>query len=309
MACNPDTVRRNEGVGSSVVNERYQLHQELPALHRPVLVVHLTGWIDASGAGAAALAAVDAECKTSLLATFDGDAFIDYRARRPTMELRDGVNTNLTWDEIQLRVGHDSTGKAVLTLVGPEPDSRWREFATVVTSLAVQLGVRQMVALGAYPYATPHTRAPRLSSSSPSAEVLADLPYLKNSVDVPAGMSSVLEHALSDAGVASLGIWVQVPHYVSAMSYPAATSALLQGLHEVTGIVIAASEMMHEAEIQRHRIDQLVAANEEHGAMVTRLETLYDQAGEQTMSLGDAQIPSGDDLAAEFERFLRDQGN
>ncbi len=289
------------------MNALYQLHQELPVLDRPVLVVHLTGWIDASGAGASTLAAIDAECETTLLATFDGDAFIDYRARRPTMELRDGVNTKLVWHDIELRVGRDTNKQAVLTLVGPEPDSRWREFAAVITGLAEQLGVRQMVALGAYPYATPHTRPPRLSSSSPSAEVLANLPYLKNSVDVPAGMSSVLEHALSDAGIASLGMWVQVPHYVSAMSYPAATVALLQGLQEVTGIAIAANEAVHEAEIQRHRIDQLVAANGEHGSMVTKLEALYDQAGEQTMSLGDAQLPSGDDLAAEFERFLREQ--
>ena len=287
----------------------YELHQELPVLDQPVLVVHLTGWIDASGAGAAALTAVNDECATNLLATFDGDAFIDYRARRPTMELRDGVNTKLVWDEIQLRVGHDPNNKAVLTLIGPEPDSRWREFASVVTQLAGQLGVRQMVALGAYPFATPHTRPPRLSSSSPSAEVLANLPYLKNSVDVPAGISAVLEHALSDAGIASLGMWVQVPHYVSAMSYPAATVALLQGLHEVTGLAVSANEAVHEAEIQRHRIDKLVAANDEHGTMVSNLESLYDQAGEQTMSLGDAQLPSGDDLAAEFERFLREQDN
>lgn len=289
--------------------ERYELHQELPKLDDPVLAVHLTGWIDASGAGAAAVAAIDEHCDTSLLATFDGDAFIDYRARRPTMELREGVNQQLVWDDIQLRVGRDPNDKAVLTLTGPEPDSRWREFASVVTGLARQLGVRQMIALGAYPYAIPHTRPPRLSSSSPSAEVLANLPYLKNSVDVPAGMSSVLEHSMTAAGIPSLGVWVQVPHYVSAMSYPAATAALLEGLREVTGIAVAANELVHEAEIQRLRIDQLVAANEEHGQMVSRLESIYDQAGEDTMSLGDARLPSGDDLAAEFERFLREQGS
>lgn len=291
------------------MNERYELHRELPALHDPVLVVHLAGWIDASGAGAAALATLDAECATEVLATFDGDAFIDYRARRPTMELRDGVNTNLIWEEIQLRAGRDPSHNDVLTLVGPEPDSRWREFATVVTDLALQLGVKQMVALGAYPYATPHTRPPRLSSSSPSPAVLADLPYLKNSVDVPAGMSSILEHSLTAAGIPSLGMWVQVPHYVSAMSYPAATVALLQGLNEVTGISVTAHEAVHEAEIQRHRIDKLVTANDEHSAMVSKLEALYDEAGEQTMSLGDARLPSGDDLAAEFERFLREQND
>lgn len=289
------------------MNARYEVHGDLPALAEPVLVVNLTGWIDASGAGAAALAAVNEECATKLLATFDGDTFIDYRARRPVMQLRSGVNTRLEWDDIELRFGSDSDSHAVLTLVGPEPDTQWRTFGRAVAELAEQLGVRQMIALGAYPYATPHTRPPRLSISSPSAEVLADLPYLKNSVDVPAGVAAVLEHALTDVGIPSLGVWVQVPHYVSAMSYPAASLALLQGLQEVTGITIAATEIVHEAEIQRHRIDQLIAANDEHGAMVRKLEELHDQADEQTMSLGDAQIPTGDDLAAEFERFLRDQ--
>ena len=223
------------------MNPRYELHGDIPVLDRPVMVVHLHGWIDASGAAAAAMAALDSACNTKALATFDGDTFIDYRARRPTMELREGVNTKLAWSDIELKIGADSKGQPVLTLVGPEPDSQWRGFASAVTQLALQLGVYQMVAFGSYPFASPHTRPARLSCSSPSADVIADLAYLKNSVDVPAGMSAVLEHALTEAGVASLGLWVQVPHYVSAMSYPAASAALLDGLQEVTGITIAAS--------------------------------------------------------------------
>lgn len=291
------------------MNARYELHGELPSLDRPVLVVQLTGWIDASGAAAAAMAALDAACNTTTLATFDGDTFIDYRARRPTMELREGVNTRLVWSDIELKVGADAAGHPVLTLIGPEPDSQWRAFASAVTQLALQLGVYQMVALGSYPFASPHTRAPRLSSSSPSADVVANLPYLKNSVDVPAGMSAVLEHALTEAGIASLGVWVQVPHYVSAMSYPAASAALLDGLREVTGITIDRGELQRESEIQRLRIDQLVAGNDEHQAMVQQLETLYDQVEEQTIEFDRAlnELPSGDELAAEFERFLRDQ--
>ncbi len=291
------------------MNARYELHGELPTLDRPVLVVQLTGWIDASGAAAAAMAALDAACNTTTLATFDGDTFIDYRARRPTMELREGVNTRLVWSDIELKVGADAKGRPVLTLIGPEPDSQWRAFASAVTQLALQLGVYQMVALGSYPFASPHTRPPRLSSSSPSADVVANLPYLKNSVDVPAGMSAVLEHALTEAGIASLGVWVQVPHYVSAMSYPAASAALLDGLREVTGITIDGTELQRESEIQRLRIDQLVAGNDEHQAMVQQLETLYDQVEEQTIEFDRAlnELPSGDELAAEFERFLRDQ--
>jgi hypothetical protein len=285
----------------------YVLHEPLPSLDSPVMVVMLTGWIDASGAAAAAMSTVQDEWAVRPLATFDGDTFIDYRARRPTMELREGVNVRLVWADIELHVGQDSDGHDVLTLSGPEPDSQWRRFADVVSTLAVELGVHQMVALGAYPFATPHTRDPRLSSSSPSAGVVANVPYLKNSVDVPAGMGAVLEHAFTEKGMPALGIWAQVPHYVSALSYPAATLALLTGLHDVAGLVVDAAGIRQETIIQRQRLDQLVASNDEHRSMVNQLEELYDQAQQQTDLLGTGDIPTGDELAAEFERFLRDQ--
>ncbi|MEP7046421.1 MAG: PAC2 family protein [Ilumatobacteraceae bacterium] len=289
------------------MNDPYALHEPLPALERPVMVVMLTGWIDASGAAAAAMATVQDEWSVRPLATFDGDSFIDYRARRPTMELREGVNVRLVWADIELHVGRDANGHDVLTLSGPEPDSQWRRFADVVSTLAVELGVRKMVALGAYPFAAPHTRDPRLSSSSPSADLVDTVPYLKNSVDVPAGMGAVLEHAFTDKGVPALGIWAQVPHYVSAMSYPAATLALLTGLHDVAGLVVDAAAVRQESTVQRQRLDQLVSSNDEHRSMVGQLEALYDQAQQQTDLLGTGDIPTGDELAAEFERFLRDQ--
>jgi hypothetical protein len=289
------------------MSDPYTLHEPLPSLDEPVMVVMLTGWIDASGAAAAAMTTVQDEWAVRPLATFDGDTFIDYRARRPTMELREGVNVRLVWADIELHVGQDSEGHDVVTLSGPEPDSQWRKFADVVATLAVDMGVQKMVVLGAYPFATPHTRDPRLSSSSPSAAVVADVPYLKNSVDVPAGMGAVLEHAFTDKGVPALGIWAQVPHYVSAMSYPAATLALLTGLHDVAGLVVDAAGIRQETIIQRQRLDQLVAGNDEHRAMVGQLEELYDQAQHQTDLLGTGGMPTGDELAAEFEKFLRDQ--
>ncbi|MEI8240050.1 MAG: PAC2 family protein [Actinomycetota bacterium] len=285
----------------------YQLHRDVPTLDRPVLVVMLTGWVDASGAGAAAVAAVNAACNTELLATFDGDAFIDYRARRPTMELREGVNSRLEWGDIQLRVGADPKGTAVLTLVGPEPDSQWRRFAASVAELATQLGVYQTISLGAYPFATPHSRTSRISITSPSADVVASLPFIKSTLDVPAGMSSVLEHAFTEAGIASVGLWVQVPHYVSAMSYPGASVALLDAMRSVTGVDIPVGSLARDADIQRSRIDQLVDANDDHGAMVRQLEAAYDLAGDDESAMGGAPLPSGDEIAAEFERFLREQ--
>ena len=274
----------------------YQLHGELPALERPVLVVHLGGWIDASGAAAGAMSVLEQGISPTTLATFDGDTFIDYRARRPVMELRDGVNARLRWSDIELRLGHDRWGTPVLLLTGPEPDSQWRSFAAAVAELATRLGVYQMVAFGAYPFATPHTRASRLACTSPSADVVASVPYQRSTLDVPAGMSAVLEHALTEAGIASLGLWVQVPHYVSAMPYPHASLALLDALRETTGVDVSAGALGDEADAQRARIDELVQGNDEHVAMVRQLETAYDM------------LPTGDELAAQFEQFLRDQG-
>jgi hypothetical protein len=286
----------------------YVLHEELPELDSPTLVFMLTGWIDASAAASAALAAVDQACNTRLLATFDGDTFIDYRARRPTMELRDGVNTRLEWPDILLKVGRDTDGHDVLTLTGPEPDAQWRRFADGFGELAVELGVAQAVGFGAYPFATPLTRAPRLSSTSPSPELAASLPFLKNSVDVPAGMGAVLEHALFAQGVPATTIWAQVPHYVSTMAYPAATVALLAGLRDVAHIAVDDTDLVQNANAQRVRLDELVAANEDHVNMLRQLERAFDTASEETLGLGSTNLPSGDELAAELERFLRDQG-
>jgi predicted ATP-grasp superfamily ATP-dependent carboligase len=180
-----------------------------------------------------------------------------------------------------------------------------------VAGLAVELGVRRAIFLGAYPFASPHTRPPRLSSSSPSAELIASVPFLKNSVDVPAGMGAVLEHALVGRGVPALGIWAQVPHYLGTMSYPTASVALLEGLAEVGGIEVDTAALRAEATIQLERVDQLVAGNPEHQSMIGQLESMYDQAIEQGMQDGTPMtsdnIPSADELGAEFERFLRDQ--
>lgn len=297
----------------------FRLDGPLPVLDSPVMVAMLTGWIDASGAAAAALASIEQTCSVRPLLAFDGDVFLDYRARRPTMELREGVNQRLVWPEIEMKVGTDAKGSAVVVLTGPEPDAAWRRFADVVSSLAVELGVRRVVFLGAYPFASPHTRPPRLSCSSPSAELIASVPFLKNSVDVPAGMGAVLEHALVTKGVPALGIWAQVPHYLGAMSFPGASVALIEGLGEVTGLDVDTTALRSEATIQLERVDRLVAANDEHRTMIGQLEQLYDQAGDQggdqagdqaggfQSPMSSEVIPSADELAAEFEQFLRDQ--
>lgn len=288
-------------------------HVDDPMLHEPVMIVMLKGWIDAAGAAAAAVAELERACDSTPVVSFDDDMYVDYRARRPTMELRDGLNTNLDWSTIELRSGRSPDGRDLLFLVGPEPDMAWRRFGRAIATLAVEFGVTQMVSLGAYPFAAPHTRPARLSVSSPSTEMLASVSFARSSVDVPAGMAGVLEHAMHAQKIPALGIWAQVPHYVSAMEYPAASVSLLDGLKEASGVGIDALGLREQVNEHRERLDRMVAEKPEHEAMVRQLEELHDLAIEQESDPAEdpavsLELRSGDELAAEIQEFFRDQG-
>ena len=281
-----------------------------PELTDPVMVVMLTGWIDSGGAARAAVEAIEGESDATPVAQLDDDVYVDFRARRPTMELREGLNSVLDWERITIAVGRDQTGRDLVLLTGPEPDMAWHRFTHTIGELAVELGVRQMAHLGAYPFATPHTRPARLSVSSPSQDVLAKVSFLRSSIDVPAGVAASLEQDLHARGIPTLGIWAQVPHYVSTMSYPAASVALLEGLREVTGVVIDAAELRGEVITQGRRLDSLVAGNEEHATMIEQLEQLYDSSDDSVAVENGGpllEMRSGDELAAELEEYLRDQ--
>ena len=269
----------------------------------------LNGWIDASGAANAAMEHLKNAIVSRDLITFDGDEFIDYRARRPMMELREGVNTRIIWSCPEMRVGNDEDGKDVLLLTGPEPDTGWQHFARTVAGLAQQLGVSKMIGMGAYPYGAPHTRAVGLSTTSPDADIAARLSFTKNSVDVPAGVEAILEHALHDIGIPAMGMWAQIPHYVASMAYPAASAALVEAICLEAGLTLDTSALRREAGVQRERLDQLVSSNPEHAEMLGKLEIAYDEIHviRSSTTNDDAVIPSVEELAAEVEQFLRDQ--
>ncbi|MEM9040289.1 MAG: PAC2 family protein [Actinomycetota bacterium] len=303
------------GGGDSVPSDRELGIDRLvaePMLHEPILLVHMTGWIDAAGAAAVAAKRISDAAEASPIVRFDDDTYIDYRARRPTMELRDGVNSNLAWPTLELRAGRTPgpDGRDVLVLTGPEPDMAWHRFARAMSRLAVDFDVKQMIALGAYPFAAPHTREPRLSVSSPSTEVLASVSFARSSVDVPAGMAAVLEHTMHALKIPALGVWSQVPHYITSIEYPAASVALLDGFREVTGIDIESSALSAEADETRQRLDAMVSDDAEHRTMLAQLEELFDAAvaaEEDEVPSADLEMRSGDELAAEIQQFLRDQ--
>jgi proteasome assembly chaperone (PAC2) family protein len=274
---------------------------ERPDLESPVLIMVLKGWIDAGLGADGAADVLRQELDLNTVARFDADALLDWRARRPTMRLVDGVNTQITWEDTELSWAKDGLGHDVLLLLGNEPDHAWLAFSEQVVDLAGDLGTRMVLGLGAYPTPVPHTRTPRLASSASTDELAQGL--LQNSVEVPSGVQGMIERRAALRGLPALGLWAQVPHYVSAMPYPAASLALLQGANRVTGLDLPLGSLPDLADASRRRIDELIAQNPEHTAMLEQLEAQADQQASDTA----LQATSGDELAAELERFLREQ--
>ncbi|MGH9019903.1 MAG: proteasome assembly chaperone family protein [Acidimicrobiales bacterium] len=279
-----------------------------PTLLEPVLVFALEGWIDAGLGSSTAMGTLLTTVDTDVLATFDTEYFIDQRARRPIARIVDGVTTELTWPEIQLRHGKDGDGADVVFLVGPEPDFHWSDFVDVVTEAAGRLGVRLVVGLGAFPAPTPHTRPVRVIGTAPkeSQHLLASVGTVSGEIEVPAGISSALELGFADAGFDVVTLWARVPHYVASMPYPPAAAALIDGLAAVGRLTLDAGALRASADETRQRVDDLVTNNPEHSSMVKQLEDAADQT--EGTPLGE-ELPSGDELAAELERFLRGEAS
>ena len=279
----------------------YELFEQ-PDLEAPVLVMALKGWVDA-GLGADGAAEVLVEhLERRTVARFDADALLDWRARRPVMRLEDGINAQVSWEETELSWARDDAGNDVLLLLGNEPDHAWLAFTAQVIDLALDLGTRLVLGFGAYPAPAPHTRPPRIAASASDEALTAGL--LRSTAEVPTGVQGMIERRAARVGLPALGLWAQVPHYVAAMPYPAASLALLRAANAAAGLALPVGDLEARATANRARLDELIAQNPEHLAMVAQLEEQVAQA-EASAALS---ATSGDELAAELERFLREQG-
>jgi hypothetical protein len=272
----------------------YRLEHPLPALDLPILLAAFDGWVDAGSAATTALGTL-AEGATTL-ATFDADVLYDYRARRPTLEIRDGRPSTLEWPELKLRLARH-TGRDLLILSGPEPDFRWHALSADLVELLARLGVREWISLGAIPAAVPHARpVPILGTES-------EMGLLRGHVTagptgllrVPGACLSVLEMAAAGSGMRAVGYFAQIPHYVTG-GYAPASVALLRTLEQHLDVELPRGDLVEEAGRLRTRLDAAVAADETTRAYVERLEAMVDEERQ----------PAGDDLISEIERFLRE---
>ena len=273
----------------------YTLTSE-PGLRAPVLVVAFDGWVDAAAAATAAASQIAAEGRQ--IASFNTDLLIDYRARRPVLDIVDGELKSLSWSEIVVRATR-AGDRDVVVLTGPEPDFRWRELSDAVYQLCVRLGIVESITLGSLGLAVPHTRPTQITATSSRPEILdPDDQRTEGLLRVPAAAVSVIEMNLRDHGIPTVGFFAQTPHYVTA-TYAPAVLALIERLGRHLGVVLPVDSLPADAASQREQLDRIVEQRPDIKEYVERLEAAYQPGW---------SIPSADELGAEIERFLRREG-
>ncbi len=299
-ACSAD---RRRGAPATPGRDAYPagvtLHRldEPVALDAPILVAAFEGWVDAGSAGT--LAAAQLLRDSRVVATFDADRLFDYRSRRPTLDVIDGQLRSLEWPELLLRATRIGQ-RDLLVLTGPEPDFLWQELAADVSKLVQHLGVVSWVSLGAIPVAAAHTRPVAVLGTASAAGLLpAGVEQgPAGRLRVPSAVVSVLELAVTAARIPAIGLFAQVPHYVSA-SYPGAAIELLSRLGRFLGEELPLGDLPRRALETRAMLDAATGADERTSAYVKQLEEAADEA----------RSPEGGDLIADIERFLREGGD
>ena len=289
----------------------YTLADDVPPLGGSVLVQALTGFIDAGGGSRLVREHLLRSLDSRIIATFDVDSLLDYRARRPVMVfVRDHWES---YDAPQLAVHllTDEAGVPFLLLDGPEPDVSWERFVEAVRLLCDELGVGLTVGLNAIPMAVPHTRPIGMTAHATRPELVAAYQPWVDTVQVPASVGSLLEFRLGQAGRDAVGFAVNVPHYLASTDYPAAALALVQSIARLTGLALPEEPLRLADEAVRAEVDAQIAQSTEVTAVVRGLEEQYDaySSGEKRGDLmaGRTDLPTADELGAELEKFLATQ--
>jgi proteasome assembly chaperone (PAC2) family protein len=273
-----------------------------PELTRPVLVAAFRGWND--GAQAATLAAgyLAKTWGAERFAEVDPEDFFDFQATRPHVSLEEGLTRRIDWPEtVFYHARPDGLDRDVVLLLGIEPNLRWRTFGDLVVGLAEDLDVELMITLGALLADVPHTRPAPVTGSATDEELVERLGLSASRYEGPTGIVGVLHDVCRQRGIASASLWAAVPHYVSLTPSPRGALALCERLGTLIGATVDGDELEEAARSYEEQVSEAVASDEETAAYVEELERRADQLEEAT------ELPSGDALAAELTRFLRER--
>ncbi|BBX51722.1 MULTISPECIES: proteasome assembly chaperone family protein [Mycobacteriaceae] len=296
----------------------YELEFPAPQLSSPdgrgpVLIHALEGFSDAGHAIRLSAQHLKDTLDTELVASFAIDELLDYRSRRPLMTFKTDHFTAYEEPELNLYALHDRVGTPFLLLTGMEPDLKWERFITAVRLLSERLGVRRVIGLGSIPMAVPHTRPMTLTAHSNDKELIADHQPWVGEVQVPGSASNLLEFRMAQHGHEVVGFTVHVPHYLAQTDFPAAAETLLSEVARSASLQIPTDALTRAAAEVFDKINEQVAASSEVAQVVEALERQYDAfvAAQENRSLlaRDEELPSGEEIGAEFERFLAQQAD
>jgi predicted ATP-grasp superfamily ATP-dependent carboligase len=273
-------------------------------LRSPTMVCSFKGWNDAAESASSALRFLATQWAAERIGAIDPEDFFDFQVTRPTVKLTEGLTREIEWPEFEFSSARPAGSERDLVfLVGNEPNLHWKTFAGTVVGAAQELGVTQVVSLGALLADVPHTRPVQVTGIAGDPGMAERLGFSETRYEGPTGIVGVLHDFCAKAGLESASLWAPVPHYVAAVPSPKASLALIQRLEGLLGVPIDASGLEEASGEYERRLDEAVAAEPEVRALVERLEQQMD---ESEISFGD--LPSGDSIAREFQRFLRDQG-
>lgn len=298
-------------------SDLYRLIQPVPDLRSedgrgPVLVHGLEGFSDAGQAIEGVTDHLRDSQDAQLLVEFDVDQLIDYRSRRP--HLKYSFDHFAGYDEpaIQIHAVKDTKGTSYLLLSGLEPDLRWDGFTESVVDLAGAFGVRMSIGLGSIPLGVPHTRPTNASAHASDVDLIRGFTAWPGEFSVPGNVGSLLELRMSEHGIPSAGFTVHVPQYLSQTAYPAAVLNLVDSISKVGELDLPTGELEKAAEDFTAQVNAQISHNPEILTAVEQMEKQYDEfmearMGSDSLNPGGKPLPSGDEIGAEFERFLAQQ--
>jgi proteasome assembly chaperone (PAC2) family protein len=277
--------------------------QDRPRLRRPVLIAAFEGWNDAADSASTAVRYLRDLWSATPFATIDPEEFYDFTATRPQVRLAQGITRRIDWPEVELSAAAlPGTSHDVVVVLGHEPQLKWRTFSDQVVGVARELGVELIVILGALLADVAHTRPVRVSGTAADTELVRRLKLGRSTYEGPTGIVGVLHDAFSRAHLPSASLWAAVPHYVAATPSPKAALALVERTAHLLSTTVAADDLHLAAADYDRQVSDVVAADDDVADYVRRLEASADDD-----DMAEMEMVSGDALADELERFLREQ--
>jgi hypothetical protein len=290
----------------------YEFEGEIPELDRPVLIHALPGFIDAGSSARLATDHLLEVLENQVVVRFDHDQLVDYRSRRPSMVFRKDHLEQYAEPRIAIHAVRDAAGAQFLLLSGPEPDYQWNRFVSAVQQLVQHFGIRLSVGLQAVPMAVPHTRPIAVTGHATRPELVREPSRWEGDLHIPASIPTLIELRLGEAGYDAMGFAAHIPHYLSQLEFPDGARRLLEAVAAATDLALPSGELEVAGHDTARVIEEYVRGSEDIRRVVEVLEQQHDVMngdGDSLAGVDLESLPSGEELGAQFERFLAQLGD